>query len=339
MKIKSFILIIYTFAGLFIAAFTAFATYIIIGAPIGMKMVVQILIVIIFILPIIAFISYVLGRYLSVKFNFIKDRLKNIEKENFIKDESKSSITEINQINNSMNFLASQMDNLIEDLKQKNQNLSNMLISMAHDVKTPITILNGYVEEIEDGLVDELKLPIVLAQMKREIAFLNELTVDMLDFITSMENHKTKESINLYDLVENEVFPLLQPKENIEYKNEIKKDFVLYFNKMDLKKICINLLINAIKYTQKGYIKVSVEQETVLFENSGDEIAPEYKEKIFEPFFTISKSKNRKESGFGLGLSIVKNLSHNNQYNCFLKSSSDKKTVFCLKLNQKKVIE
>jgi two-component system, OmpR family, sensor histidine kinase SaeS len=305
-------------------------TFVIINEPIGMKMFLKIVLEVLLLLPIVILISYYFGKYLSDKFSFIQKRLKMIEQEDFTQKETHNIIQEINQINQSMNLLSTQMDNLIKDLKQKNQNLSNLLISMAHDVKTPITILNGYIDEIEDGLVDEEKLPSILTSMKQEVEFLNELTVDMLNFISSMQAPREKDKINLYALLEDEILPIIIRNNQVEFINNIDENFVIEFNKIDLKKICINLLSNAYRHTKHGYIKVEAKYNVVCFQNSGEEIKEEYKEKIFEPFFTISKSKNRKQSGFGLGLSIVKNLSSNNGYECYLKESSFQKTSFCL---------
>ena len=330
MKIKSFIIILYAVAGLIISALSAFMTFVIINEPIGMKMFLKIVLEVLLLLPIVILISYYFGKYLSDKFSFIQERLKIIEREDFTQNETYNVIQEINQINQSMNLLSTQMDNLIKDLKQKNQNLSNLLVSMAHDVKTPITILNGYIDEIQDGLVEEEKLPFILSSMKQEVEFLNELTIDMLNFISSMQAPKEREKINLYRLLEDEVLPIIMRKNLVEFINDIDKKFVIEFNKTDLKKICINLLSNAYRHTKQGYIKVEVRDNTVCFENSGEEIKEEYKEKIFEPFFTISKSKNRKQSGFGLGLSIVKNLSNTNGYECYLKESDSDKTSFYL---------
>lgn len=336
MKIKTFIIFIYTLAGLLISALSAFMTFVIINEPIGMKMFLEIVLEVLLLLPIIILISYYFGNYLSDKFTLIQEHLKMIEREDFTQKESHNVIQEISQINQSMNLLSTQMDNLIKDLKQKNQNLSNLLISMAHDVKTPITILNGYIDEIEDGIVDETKLPFILSSMKQEVKFLNELTVDMLNFISSMQAQREKDKINLNALLEDEILPIIIKNDKVEFINNIDKNFVIEFNKTDLKKVCINLLSNAYRHTKQGYIKVEIKDNTVCFENSGEEIKKEYKEKIFEPFFTISKSKNRKQSGFGLGLSIVKNLSNNNGYECYLKESSFQKTSFCLAVKQHK---
>lgn len=332
MKIKPFIITVYTLAGLTISALTALMTFLIIGTPIGMKMFLQIIFAIILVLPIIILISYYLGKYLSNKFIFIAQRLENIKDENFESYDRSIFINEIDKINAHMNFLSTKLDHLISDLKHKNQNLSDLLVSMAHDIKTPLSILNGHIEEIEDGLVKDEDMPEVLEQMQKEIDFLNELTIDMLDFISSMKNHKEKEDIYLYKMIEDNIFPILpHPLKEVVYINNIDKDFKCLFNKTDLKKISMNLLSNSIRFTNEGYIKVEIKDDIIIFENTGQKIEEEYKDQIFEPFFTVSKSKNRKSSGFGLGLSIVKNLAKNNGYECFLNSSDNIKTSFYLK--------
>jgi len=337
MKIKYFLVIIYAVAGLFISILSSFMTYIIIDKPIGYKMVAQIALVILFLTPLIGIISYFIGKYLSNKFNFIKYRLQDIKEEKYIKNTNKYNIKEIEDINQNINFLSTQLETLIQDLKQKNQNLSNLLISMAHDIKTPITILNGYVEEIEDGIVSADDMPKILEHMKEEVKFLDELTIDTLNFITSTKKGKTRQKINLYLLMQNEIFTMLPKREDLKYLNKVDKNFLIEFNKIDLKKVSLNLLNNAEKYTKNGYIKVSTKDNIIIFENNGKKIDEKFKDKIFEPFFTISKSKNRKKSGFGLGLSIVRNLCLSNGYTCTLQSSDTITTVFYLKNTERKI--
>ncbi|NVJ53942.1 MAG: HAMP domain-containing histidine kinase [Campylobacteraceae bacterium] len=339
MKIKTFIVTLATVAGLIVSTFTAVMTFVIIGEPIHSEMFIKISLTILSVLPIIAFLSLFSGTYLSRNSIFIQKRLAKIKNQKFTQSSDKFLIEEVNEINKDINYLSNQLETLIGDLKQKNHNLSNLLISMSHDIKTPMTIINGYIEEIEDGLVSKKQLPETLDYMKKEINFLNELTIDMLEFISSMERHKAKEQIILYYFIENEVFPHLPKNENIQLINKIDKDLVIKFNKIDLKKICINIICNAIKHIEKGYVKVSSKDENIYFENNGSKIEKEYSKKIFEPFFTTSKSKNRKnrkyrKNGFGLGLSVVSNLSANNSYKCILKSSDEEKTIFSLEKDE-----
>ena len=333
MKIKTFIVILATIAGLIVSIFTALMTFIIIGETLCSTKIIKITLTVLSVLPVIALLSFFSGTYLSKKFKFIEMRLEKIREQKFNHNSSKHLIAEVQEMNDDINFLSNQLNELIIDLKQKNQNLSNLLISMSHDIKTPITIINGYIEEIEDGLISNDKMPFVLDHMKKEIKYLDELTVDMLGFISSMEKKKSKETILFSEFLDNEIFPLLINDKKVELINKIEKDFTINFNKIDLKKVCLNILQNAIKYTKEGYIKVFNEKNNIYFQNNGEEIKVQFKDKIFEPFFTISKSKNRKNSGFGLGLSIVNNLSKNNEYKCSLKSSDTSKTVFVLEKN------
>ncbi|HIP62489.1 MAG TPA: HAMP domain-containing histidine kinase [Sulfurovum sp.] len=330
MRIKPFMILLYTITGVSIAIFTSIMTYLIIGAPIGMPMVYQIIIVILFMIPAIGLISYLFGRYLSDKFGFIQRRLDDIKQQKFDKDNSKNMLIEIDDINQNMNYLSTQMDTLMVTLRKKNKNLSNLLVSMAHDIKTPITILQGHIEEIEDEIVDKDALPQVLVQMKEELEFMDELTVDMLGFIMSMDDNRDKENINLHTLIKNEIFPILPQKDNITYINDVRHDFVLDFNRIDFKRVSINILSNAIRYTDSGHIAVYNIGDSIVFENTGEEILQKYRDEIFEPFYTIDKSKNRKTSGFGLGLSIVRNLSFNNGYRCYVYDSDTNRTIFYL---------
>ncbi len=330
MRIKSFTILVYMLAGLALAIFTSLMTYVIIGKPIGMLMVKQIIMVVLSVAPAIGVLSYFFAHYLSKKFIWIEQRLERIKAQDFERDESQTALVEINDINQNINILAEKMDRLIADLKQKNKTLADLLVSMAHDIKTPITILYGHMEEIEDGLVDPSMLPEVLAHMKAELTFIDELTVDMLQYIESMGNKRGRRNIAVFDILQDKVLPLLPNKEGVVAINTVDENLRLSFNCTDFKRISVNILMNAVKFTEQGYVKVYNEENTIVFENTGTKIDLDLREDIFKPFYTVDKSKNRKQSGFGLGLSIVKNLSENNAYRCFLYASSDEKTVFKL---------
>lgn len=309
-------------------------TYLIIGAPIGMKMTLQIMLAVLFMLPVIIGVSYLLGDSLFKKFDFIQERLEKIKEQAFSQESIDSSIVEIGAINDHINFVSDKMETLIGDLTRKNSYLANLLLSVAHDIKTPIMIINGYVEEVQDGLIDKEKLPEVLHLIKEEVRFLDSLSVETLEFLASQKEahlYAKKESVHVRRFVEEEVFPLLPKQKDVHYLNQVEEACHISFHPSDLKKIMTNILFNALKYTKEGYICIENEGESLRFKNSGEAIDDQYKEKIFEPFFTVSKSRNRKEGGFGLGLSIVRNISLHNGYECFLEKSDVQETVFCLR--------
>lgn len=314
MSIKKLLLLSYIIAGLIISIFTAFMTFYIIDVPIGMKMFSKIVITIGITLPIIALLSYILGSYFSKKFIFIKNRLLKIADEDFTVYNKNEHIEEIANIYKTLNTVSSQLDRSITELKEKNSELTWMIRSFAHDFRTPLTVIQGNLEAIEDELISQKELPVVLQKIKYETSYMNELLSDVLLFIQSMKSAIKKEKIELREFMNREIFVLTEPLNEVALVNRIKEDEIIEFTKTDLKKIVINLLNNSIKFTNKGSITIYLENNSLIVQDTGIGIEVQECEKIFQPFYTVDASKNRLKSGFGLGLAIAKNLAQKNGY-------------------------
>jgi len=314
MSIKKLLLLSYIMAGLIISISTAFMTFYIIDVPIGMKMFSKIVITITLTLPLIALLSYMLGSYFSKKFIFIKDRLLKIADEDFSVENKNEHIKEIADIHKTLNTVSMQLNKSINELKEKNSELTWMVRSFAHDFRTPLTIIAGNIEAIEDGLVSQKELPAVLQKIKLETSYMNELLSDVLSFIQSMKSVLKKENIELREFINKEIFVLTEPLYEVQLVNQIKENESIEFTKTDLKKILINLLNNSIKFTEKGSITLFLENNSLIVQDTGIGIEPQECEKIFQAFYTVDASKNRLKSGFGLGLAIAKNLTQKNDY-------------------------
>ena len=209
-----------------------------------------------------------------------------------------------------------------KQLSQLNQNLSTIIKSLSHDIKTPLTIIDGYLEELDDGLVECDEIPRVTAILKKETAYLNELASEVIGYVQSKEiTTNKKELINLKKFIDTEVYPLLRVKDGVALTCEVDEEYIIKFNKTALKKILVNLLHNASKYTKNGYVRTKIMQDCLVVEDTGVGIDPKFSQMIFEPFFGLDESRNRKENGFGLGLSIASNLAKNNGYSLELDSS------------------
>lgn len=317
MSVKKLLLISYIIAGLIISVFTAFMTFYIINVPIGTKMLSEIVATIGLALPVIALLSYILGSYFSKKFIFIKNRLLKIADEDFIVYDKNEHIKEIADIHKTLNIVSMQLDKSINELKEKNSELTWMVRSFAHDFRTPLTVIQGNIEAIEDDLIAQNKLPFTLEKMKFETNYMNELLNDVLSFIQSMKSVINKEKIELKKFINKEIFVLTEPSNTVKLVNAMKENDTVEFTKTDLKKILINLLDNSIKFTNKGNIAIFLENNSLIVQDTGIGIEPQECERIFQPFYTVDASKNRLKSGFGLGLAIAKNLAHKNDY--FLK--------------------
>lgn len=330
MKIKSFLLLIYVITGFVISLFTAVMTYIIIDEPIGMKMFSKIALTVLVTLPLIGGFSYLIGRYLSKKFENISSRLDRINEEEFLDKPYKDEIKDIDEIHDSIYKLSSRLEKSINELQTNNESLKNIIKSLSHDIKTPLTIMDGYLEEIEDGLVHESDMSKVVAILQKETDYINELSTDVIEYLQSQEFVNQVEPISLNRFLYANVFPLLRIKETVSLECEVDEDVIIMFNKIALKKILINLLQNANSYTRSGYIRIRCENHALVIEDTGSGIDPIYAEKIFEPFFCIDESRNRMKSGFGLGLSIARNLAQTNGYELFLDTNYQNGSKFIL---------
>jgi len=314
MNAKMYLIVYYSIAGVIISLFTAVMTYWIIDVPIGSKMMFKIFLTVLATLPIIGILSYLIGRCLSERLAAISHCLNDISEDKFLTDKHDESITDINAIHESIHELSHRLENSILTLKKNNAQLNNMILSLSHDIKTPLTIIEGYLEELEDGIVTEEQKPEVLATLKKETAYINELSSEVIHYLQSLENRVQKENILLKDFLHEEVCPLIRAPKEVELKCEIEEGFEIEFDRIGLKSILVNLLHNATKHTTKGSITIKSFENGVIIEDTGVGINSKDAEMIFEPFYCVDESKNREKSGFGLGLSIAKNLAENNGY-------------------------
>jgi len=314
MNAKTYLIVYYSIAGIIIALFTAVMTYIIIGVPIGQKMIFKIFLTILATLPIIGILSYLIGACLSRRLAAISHCLNDISEDKFLTDKHEESITDISAIHDSIHQLSHRLEESISTLKNSNQQLNNMILSLSHDIKTPLTIIEGYLEELEDNIVTEEQKPAVIATLKKETAYINELSSEVIHYLQSLENKAQKETIPLKEFLHEEVCPLLRVSKTVTLKCEIEEDFSILFDRMALKNILVNLLHNATKHTDIGSITIKSFEKSIVVEDTGIGINPENAEIIFEPFYCLDESKNREKNGFGLGLSIARNLAITNGY-------------------------
>jgi len=215
MNAKMYLIVYYSIAGVIISLFTAVMTYFIIGVPIGSKMMFKIFLTVLATLPIIGILSYLIGRCLSERLAAISHCLNDISEDKFLTDKHEESITDINEIHESIHELSHRLEDSISKLKNNNKQLNNMILSLSHDIKTPLTIIEGYLEELEDDIVNKEDRPKVIATLKKETAYINELSSEVIHYIQSLENTSNQVTIPLKDFLHEEVCPLLRVKKKL----------------------------------------------------------------------------------------------------------------------------
>lgn len=201
-----------------------------------------------------------------------------------------------------------------ESEKQKN----DLIVYLAHDLKTPLTSVIGYLNLLndEEHISDELRkkyLNISLEKAER----LEELINEFFDITRFNLSNLTLElsNINLTRMIEQIVYefkPMLATKNlrcdlqitsNIEFKCDVNK----------IERVFDNLIRNAINYSfENGLIKIIVEKKSdgiyMCFSNKGNVIPKERLNLIFDQFYRLDSSRGTKTGGAGLGLAIAKKI-------------------------------
>jgi len=211
---------------------------------------------------------------------------------------------------------------LIRDItheKEIEQLREGFLRTVSHELRTPLTSVIGFIELVthsgKDQFSDEQTSCLMTAL--NEARTLKELINDLLE-LSQMQAKKTNlqpTSLNVFSFIEtitNGLSPLTKGKD-LRLINDIQdQELMVMVDKAKLRRILVNLVSNGIKFTKKGYVKVSCCEKDDMVEfcisDTGIGLKDDQKDVIFEKFRQVDYSSTREFEGIGLGLSIVKEL-------------------------------
>ena len=217
------------------------------------------------------------------------------------------------KIHNEENFiefsiLQKSFKNMLTRLEEQSQSQSNFVNNASHELKTPIFILKGYVDMLNDwGKNDKEVLDESLIVLKKEIQNMQDLTEKLLFLAKSKNLVVEKKSVNLDTILKETIDNLnfAYPDQLINYSSSeifIDSDDAL------LRLLFKNLIENAIKYGNNSPVNVILEKGKrikVIIEDFGLGISKEALPHIFERFYREDEARNREIKSYGLGLSIV----------------------------------
>nr|WP_232373922.1 PAS domain-containing sensor histidine kinase [Leptospira chreensis] len=204
--------------------------------------------------------------------------------------------------------------------RKEQERLQHEFISnVSHELRSPMTNIRGYLEFFKSDTslpfnTEHKNMLEVIDKNAKRLSFLIE---NLLKLTTSREKDKEAEVVEIFDPVAviEDVIHMnshLAKGKPIEWDLSLKKGFFLRGIKFEFSQIITNLYVNALKYTFKGKIGISIRETNgkieITVEDTGIGIDPNYKNQIFDRFFRIPSSDNKKIGGTGLGLSIVKSL-------------------------------
>ena len=259
----------------------------------------------IFFLLVCLFIISRIQKRFSKKFENSLDKLKM-----FTQDYNLDSEIRIHNEENFIEFsiLQKTFKNMLIRLKEQSQMQIDFVNNASHELKTPIFVLKGYVDMLNDwGKNDKEVLDESLVILKKEIQNMQDLTEKLLFLAKSKNLVVEKKSVNLDTILKETIDNLnfAYPDQLINYSSSeifIDSDDAL------LRLLFKNLIENAIKYGNNSPVNVILEKGKrikVIIEDFGLGISKEALPHIFERFYREDEARNREIKSYGLGLSIV----------------------------------
>lgn len=240
--------------------------------------------------------------------------------------------------------LQKKVEERTKKLAEMNDQKTHTLINLAHETKTPLTLINNYLEEYitKNGINEEL------AVIKFNTDKLTKDIVNLFDLVryergVDVYDHDQATDFSLMLTNSLILFKSLAQHKQIHIADHIENNVVLKASSEALSRMINNLLDNAIKYTKRGgriEVQLTAQGEEVIFSvtDTGIGIPAHLQDKIFEPYFQINSHKKNTQ-GLGMGLSIVKKIVDSLHGTILLESSHETGTKINIKLPNQPLAE
>lgn len=286
---------------------------------------------------------YLIGRRRNKELDDIKTIINNIRKSKYNSEEEIQLGSNLLSLQKAIKKMFKKEKNDIEYLQRLQKVRSQFLANVSHELRTPIFNIQGYIETLLNGAVNDEKVNIhFLEKANQNTISLSNLLNDLID-ISMIESGEMRMSYRYFKINELIRQVVQENKKVAEDKNlelnfiPARDDLEVFGDKEKLKQVLVNLIHNAIKYTEKGKVEILVEEENkhalVIVRDTGIGIPENYLDRIFERFFRIDKARSRSLGGTGLGLAIVKHIieAHNSKVNVTSKEGEGSEFSFLLK--------
>lgn len=227
-------------------------------------------------------------------------------------------------------------NSMAADLEHNEKLRKNMVADVAHELRTPLTNVAGYLEAIQDEVVQPDKATI--ASLSEEVGLLTKLVEDLQE-LTLADSGELKLALQpgeMAGLILQSVKAVqVKASENgVDVKADLPDELpLLNFDYYRLSEVLRNLLSNAIKHTPAGgTITVSARQADKMVRidvtDTGEGIPPEELDNVFERFYRVNKSRARNDGGSGLGLTITRRIVEAHGGKIWVVSELDKGSTF-----------
>ena len=228
------------------------------------------------------------------------------------------SSQELAQLAQAFNSMAGELEAAARLRREMEQSRKELVAAISHDLRTPLASLRLMTEAVSDGIADERQTAIFLERMRTEVQYMTGLIEDLFE-LSQLDAGALKlspERASLSDLISDtlESLQAQAAKKRQVLQGQIEGELPeFFFDPRKIQRVLNNLVGNAIRYTPEGGTIRLVARQTgprvaVSVTDTGEGIAAQDRERIFEPFYRGERSRGRDSGGAGLGLAIARKL-------------------------------
>lgn len=273
-------------------------------------------------------LAFLFSKWFTKPLLALNENAKAISKEDFSKRTVINTNDELEELSNNMNMIAenlansmANLENYAKDKEKSEDRMRQLLMDMSHEFKTPLGIMSGFIEIVNDG-VNEKSADYYLENIAIELEGLDELVRNTLE-LTRLESDVSvlsKEEVDFKKLIELSIEKFKQ--QLCEKSLKLEMNLSYYMVMVDVHKmlrVLNNLISNAVKYSPIGgkiIITMDIESEgcKVVVANTNEAFTDEEMLNMFDRYYRGDASRNSRAGGHGLGLSIVKNILEQHEF-------------------------
>ena len=284
-----------------------------------------------------------IGRRRNKEINEIKSIIAAIRESKFNNADEIKLSANLTRLETEIKLMFEKAKNDILYLERLQRMRSQFLANVSHELRTPIFAIQGYIETLLNGAIDDAKVNRhFLQKADHHTVNLSNLLNDLID-ISMIESGEMRMSYRYFDInnyIKNIIneFSLMAEEKNLKIIfNPASDGLQVFGDKEKLHQVFANLLQNAIKYTDEGSVEIIIEEEkkfvNISVKDTGIGISEDELGRIFERFYRVDKARSRAVGGTGLGLAIAKHIveAHNSRINVSSKLGEGSQFSFKLK--------
>ncbi len=283
--------------------------------------------------------------------HFIYQRVKKLYEDISILDvndlERKEVTTDVEALTKSLKTYVEDRSKEIVVLTQRDSFRRDFLGNVAHELKTPLFTIQGYILTLIEGAAEDEEIRTkYLGRANKGVERLTSIIKD-LDMLAKLETEGMKmdiQTFNIIELIQNvfDLFEMKAKKRNITLLFDTIYEFPRFVrgDVERIEQVLINLVVNSIKYGKVGGVTTaSIESYNpnkfiIKIIDNGEGIKEDHLSRLFERFYRVDQSRSREQGGSGLGLSIVKHIIEAHDETILLKSEYGKGSEFSFTLEK-----